>query len=104
MRARYAGLVGLVGAMAAIAGPEAVGQPAAPKPVWVYAHDLRVRKGGEKDFTPETPKVGVEFFKDEAGGASRSLRSDTQGKTFALALLQMPIEVPADHAAMRRGA
>src|SRR6476660_6886963 len=29
-----------------------------------------------------------------AGGASRSLRSDTQGKTLALALLQMPVEVP----------
>jgi hypothetical protein len=28
-----------------------------------------------------------------AGGASRSLRSDTQGKTLALALLRMPIEV-----------
>jgi hypothetical protein len=28
-----------------------------------------------------------------AGGASRSLRSDTQGKTLALALLQLPIEV-----------
>ena len=27
-----------------------------------------------------------------AGGASRSLRIDTQGKTLALALLQMPIE------------
>jgi hypothetical protein len=37
-----------------------------------------------------------------AGGASRSLRSDTQGKTYALALLQMPIELPADHAAMLR--
>ena len=37
-----------------------------------------------------------------AGGASRSLRSDTQGKTFALALLQMPIDVPADHADMLR--
>ncbi len=31
-----------------------------------------------------------------AGGASRSLRSDTQGKTLALALLQMPMELPAD--------
>jgi hypothetical protein len=70
MRARYAGLVGLVGAVAVVAvGPEAVAQQAAPKPVWVYAHDLRVRKGGEKDFTKDTPKVGVEFFKDEAGGA-----------------------------------
>ena len=37
-----------------------------------------------------------------AGGASRSLRSDTQGKTYALALLQMTIDVPADHADMRR--
>jgi hypothetical protein len=39
-----------------------------------------------------------------AGGASRSVRSDTQGKTLALALLQMPIELPADHAAMLRPA
>jgi hypothetical protein len=29
-----------------------------------------------------------------AGGASRSLRIDTQGKALALALLQMPIEQP----------
>jgi hypothetical protein len=36
-----------------------------------------------------------------AGGASRSLRSDTQGKTLALALLRMPIEV-TDIAAMKR--
>ena len=39
-----------------------------------------------------------------AGGASRSLRTDTQSKTFALALLQMPIGVPADHADMLRRA
>jgi hypothetical protein len=31
-----------------------------------------------------------------AGGASRSLRSDTQGKTLALALLAMPIVLPAN--------
>ncbi len=37
-----------------------------------------------------------------AGGASRSLRSDTQGKTLALALLQMPVERPANFAAMQR--
>jgi hypothetical protein len=29
-----------------------------------------------------------------AGGASRSLRTDTQGKTLALALLQMVVDVP----------
>ena len=36
-----------------------------------------------------------------AGGASRSLRSDTQGKTLALALLRMPIAVD-DIEAMKR--
>ena len=37
-----------------------------------------------------------------AGGASRSLRIDTQGKTLALALLQMPIERPQNLAEMLR--
>ncbi len=37
-----------------------------------------------------------------AGGASRSLRTDTQGKTLAVTLLQMVIDVPDDHAAMMR--
>jgi len=37
-----------------------------------------------------------------AGGASRSLRSDTQGKTLALALLRMTIEAPADLDSMTR--
>src|SRR5438034_6713898 len=39
-----------------------------------------------------------------AGGASRSLRIDSQGKTLALALLQMPIEAPANFASMLRPA
>ena len=45
------------------------------------------------------------FMRDVlAGGASRSLRIDTQGKTLALALLQMQVEVapPADFRAMLR--
>ena len=37
-----------------------------------------------------------------AGGASRSLRIDTQGKTYALALLQMPVDLPAGWETMRR--
>ena len=37
-----------------------------------------------------------------AGGASQSLRIDTQGKTYALALLQMKITLPDDHASMCR--
>lgn len=39
-----------------------------------------------------------------AGGASRSLRSDTQGKSYALALLRMPVELPPDHADLLRPA
>jgi hypothetical protein len=39
-----------------------------------------------------------------AGGASRSLRVDSQGKTLALALLQMPIDPPPNHADMLRSA
>ena len=35
-----------------------------------------------------------------AGGASRSLRTDTQGKTLALALLRMPLSPPENFAAM----
>ncbi len=31
------------------------------------------------------------------GGASRSLRSDTQGKTLALALLRMPLALLNEH-------
>jgi hypothetical protein len=37
-----------------------------------------------------------------AGGASRSLRTDTQGKTLALALLAMPVERPDGYPAMTR--
>ena len=48
--------------------------------------------------------LGLNFMLYDAlaGGASRSLRSDTQGKSFALALLRMPVELPADHADMLR--
>ncbi|HEX3148783.1 MAG TPA: hypothetical protein VHR66_11910 [Gemmataceae bacterium] len=40
--------------------------------------------------------LGLNFVLRDAlaGGASRSLRTDTQGKTYALALLQMMVEVP----------
>jgi hypothetical protein len=36
------------------------------------------------------------------GGASRSLRADSQGKTLALALLEMPIPAPPDLSALLR--
>jgi hypothetical protein len=37
-----------------------------------------------------------------AGGASRSLRCDTQGKTLALALLRMDVDLPDNHSGMIR--
>jgi hypothetical protein len=39
-----------------------------------------------------------------AGGASRSLRVDSQGKTLSLALLEMRIPAPEDLQRMRRPA
>jgi hypothetical protein len=44
------------------------------------------------------------LFNVLGGGASRSLRIDSQGKTLALALLEMPVEPPrqADLERMRR--
>jgi hypothetical protein len=53
----------------------------------------------------EAPNVfGLNFLLHNVlgGGASTSLRTDTQGKTFALALLQMPIPDVPNLAAMRR--
>lgn len=50
----------------------------------------------------EAPNVrGLNFvlYDALAGGASRSLRTDTQGKTLAVALLRMPVDVPAEVAA-----
>jgi hypothetical protein len=53
----------------------------------------------------EVPNVlGLNFLLYDvlAGGASRSLRSDNQGKTLALALLRMPLERPPGVEAMLR--
>jgi hypothetical protein len=47
----------------------------------------------------EAPNVrGLNFvlYNVLAGGASRSLRTDTQGKTLALALLRMQIDAPKE--------
>jgi hypothetical protein len=34
-------------------------------PKHLYGHDLRVRKGGNPNFGPDTPRIGVELFHDE---------------------------------------
>jgi hypothetical protein len=44
--------------------PRVYGQEA-KGPKWLHGLDLKVRKGGEADFTATTRKVGVEVFKDE---------------------------------------
>ena len=51
---------------------------------------------------PNLSAVNFVLYDVLAGGASRSLRTDTQGKTLALALLQMPIECPEDPADLLR--
>ncbi|MCZ2344391.1 MAG: hypothetical protein LC104_21735 [Bacteroidales bacterium] len=50
----------------------------ATKPEWVYAHDLRVRKGGQKDFNKDTQKIGVEFFRDATAGALLAISQSGQ--------------------------
>ncbi len=58
-------------AVAAVCAGAAPAQPA-PKSLWVYAHDLRVRKGGEVDWDKAT-KIGVEFFKEPLTGATLAI-------------------------------
>jgi hypothetical protein len=84
MTKRRTGLAGLViGLVFSSLGP-VLAQPPAPKPTWLYAHDLRVRKGGASDFDKDTPKIGVEFFKDEQTGGLIAL---TQAGHLAVATL-----------------
>lgn len=35
-------------------------------PKYLYGKDLQVRTGGKQDFNTDTPRIGVEFFNDEA--------------------------------------
>jgi hypothetical protein len=44
------------------------GVPETKAPKWLHAQEFQVRKGGEKEFTPSTKKVGVEVFRDENTG------------------------------------
>ena len=51
---------------------------------------------------PNLLAVNFVLYDVLAGGASRSLRIDTQGKTLALALLQMPVPTPPQPPALLR--
>ena len=69
MRGRAIGLAGLVAGMVLVGLEPVLAQPpATAKPTWLYAHDLRVRKGGATEFDKDTPKIGVEIFKDDQTG------------------------------------
>jgi hypothetical protein len=81
-----AGLCGLVAALVVSFGsPRTVvaGQDdkkGAPK--FLYGHDLAVRKGGEKHFTKETRRVGIEVFHDEA---TKAIVAISEGGALAVA-------------------
>ena len=65
------------------------------------------RLGPSRVVRYEVPNVlGLNFVLNDvlAGGASRSLRTDNQGKTLALTLLQMPLSRPQNVDRMLRPA
>jgi hypothetical protein len=69
--------------------------------VWDYFLSM----GPSRVVRYEAPNVlGLNFVLYDilAGGASRSLRVDTQGKTLALALLQMTVDRPQNYEEMIR--
>jgi hypothetical protein len=69
--------------------------------VWAYFEPL----GPSRVVRYEAPNLlalNFVLYDILAGGASRSLRTDTQGKTLALALLRMALPRPENCAAMTR--
>jgi hypothetical protein len=56
----------------------------------------------ERFDVPNVQALNFLLYDVLAGGASRSLRSDNQGKTLALALLRMPLARPPGLEAMLR--
>src|SRR5262245_40768972 len=62
--AATAGLVVLVGGPTNDVGAQDKTKGTPPK--HLYGHDLRVRPGGNPNFGPETPRVGVELFFDDS--------------------------------------
>ncbi|MBI2806209.1 MAG: hypothetical protein HYX68_14605 [Planctomycetes bacterium] len=70
----------------------------------VVANYFKPMQPGKVERFEAANVLGLNFLVHDilAGGASRSLRIDTQGKTLALTLLQMEIEAPANLDAMLR--
>jgi len=53
------------GTLAAAPPTTLTGSGEPKNPQWLYALELKVRKAGESDFTPQTRKYGIEVFRDE---------------------------------------
>ena len=51
---------------------------------WLFAHDLRARKGDEDKFTATTAKFGVEAFKDAEVAGDLILRSELDADAAVL--------------------
>jgi hypothetical protein len=62
--ATTAGLVVLLGGSTSTVGAQDKSKITPPK--HLYGHDLRVRTGGNPNFGPETPRIGVELFFDDS--------------------------------------
>jgi hypothetical protein len=60
--------IGEDGTLSVVPAGSFTGVTETKKPKWLHAQVFQVRKGGEKDFTPSTKKVGVEVFRDENTG------------------------------------
>lgn len=56
------------GDIAVIKSPNLAQGPEPKKPTWLRAMVLKVRKGGEPDFTKDTKRFGIEVYKDENTG------------------------------------
>jgi hypothetical protein len=61
-------------------------------PHHLYGYDLKVRKGGDKDFGPETPRIGVELFRDDNTKAIIAI-----SETGAISVAKAPVgELPKE--------
>jgi hypothetical protein len=58
------------GAIAVVPGPVGAGEPTptSKAPEWMHGLDLKVRKGGDREFTPQTKVYGIEVFRDANNG------------------------------------
>jgi hypothetical protein len=55
----------LLGCLLAPHLPFVQAQDVAKGPKWLHGLDLKVRKGGEADFSKDTKRIGIEVFRDE---------------------------------------